>query len=50
MRQPVDAFDYEKQLIYGADYKDHLHEINNHFFFWGCFILSGHNPLVVSLK
>ena len=28
MRQPVDAFDYEKQLIYGADYKDHLHEIN----------------------
>ena len=27
-RQPVDAFDYEKQLIYGADYKDHLHEIN----------------------
>ena len=28
MRQPVDAFDYEKQLIYGEDYKDHLHEIN----------------------
>ena len=28
MREPVDAFDYEKQLIYGADYKDHLHEIN----------------------
>ena len=27
MREPVDAFDYEKQLIYGADYKDHLHEI-----------------------
>ena len=28
MRQPEDVFDYEKQLIYGADYKDHLHEIN----------------------
>ena len=28
MREPVDVFDYEKQLIYGADYKDHLHEIN----------------------
>ena len=27
-RQPEDVFDYEKQLIYGADYKDHLHEIN----------------------
>ena len=28
MRQPEDVFDYEKQLIYGEDYKDHLHEIN----------------------
>ena len=28
MREPLDAFDYEKQLIYGEDYKDHLHEIN----------------------
>ena len=28
MRQPVDAFDYEKQLIYWADYIDHLNEIN----------------------
>ena len=27
-RKPVDAIDYEKQLIYGADYKDHLKEIN----------------------
>ena len=28
MRQPVDAIDYEYQLKYGADYRDHLHEIN----------------------
>ena len=28
MSQPVDAFAYEKQLIYGAAYNDHLHEIN----------------------
>ena len=28
MRQPEDAIDYEYQLKYGADYKDHLHEIN----------------------
>ena len=28
MREPVDAIDYEYQLKYGADYKDHLHEIN----------------------
>ena len=28
MREPIDAIDYEKQLIYGADYKDHLKEIN----------------------
>ena len=28
MREPVDVFDYEKQLIYGADYKAPLHEIN----------------------
>ena len=29
MRQPEDVFDYEYQLKYGADYKDHLHEINS---------------------
>ena len=29
MRQPEDAIDYEYQLKYGADYKDHLHEINS---------------------
>ena len=29
MREPVDAIDYEYQLKYGADYKDHLHEINS---------------------
>ena len=29
MRQPVDAIDDENQLKYGADYKDHLHEINS---------------------
>ena len=28
MREPVDAIDYENQLKYGADYRDHLHEIN----------------------
>ena len=28
MRQPEDAIDYEYQLKYGVDYKDHLHEIN----------------------
>ena len=28
MRQPEDAIDYEYQLNYGADYRDHLHEIN----------------------
>ena len=29
MRQPEDAIDYEFQLKYGADYRDHLHEINS---------------------
>ena len=29
MREPVDAIDYEYQLKYGVDYKDHLHEINS---------------------
>ena len=28
MREPEDAIDYEYQLKYGADYKDHIHEIN----------------------
>ena len=28
MRQPEDAIDYEYQLKYGVDYKDHIHEIN----------------------
>ena len=28
MREPEDVFDYENQLKYGADYRDHLHEIN----------------------
>jgi len=28
-REPEDAIDYEYQLKYGADYKDHLHEINS---------------------
>ena len=29
MREPVDAIDYEYQLKYGVDYKEHLHEINS---------------------
>ena len=28
MREPEDAIDYEYQLKYGADYRDHIHEIN----------------------
>ena len=28
-REPEDAIDYEYQLKYGADYREHLHEINS---------------------
>ena len=30
-REPEDAIDYEYQHKYGADYKEHLHEINSEY-------------------